>query len=348
MLLAEGAMEIRILHRQDLSAREIARRTGHSRNTVERYLRSEEVPRYSPRPPVAGKPSPHEAWLAERVRSASPERLSAVALLRELRERGHGGITVLRERLAALRPALPPEPVVRFETEPGRQVQVDRAVVRRGADPLSVFVAVLGHSRAAHAEFVTDERLETLMACHEAAFASFGGTPREALYDNMRTVVLGRDAYGPGLRRLQAPVPRLRPPPRLPAAAAPPLPGALPDAVPAAELSARPLSPRRDRAARNTSSATSQSRSVIRVSAVRTRPGTALEVVEPEFPLRLLVRPLAHPARTDGRGERGEVGAGRRVGQVVPRLARGPAFAHHPRLFARQVLRRLVADPPGR
>ncbi len=48
MLLAEGAMEIRILHRQGLSAREIARRTGHSRNTVERYLRSEEV-LYRPR-----------------------------------------------------------------------------------------------------------------------------------------------------------------------------------------------------------------------------------------------------------------------------------------------------------
>ncbi len=73
--------------------------------------------------------------------------------------------------------------------------------MRRGPDPLSVFVAVLGHSRAAYAEFVTDERLESLLACHEAAFASFGGTPREALYDNMRTVVVGRNAYGPGLHR---------------------------------------------------------------------------------------------------------------------------------------------------
>jgi transposase len=204
VLLAERAMEIRILHRQGLSAREIARRTGHSRNTVERYLRSEEVPRYSPRPPVTGKLAPHEGWLAERVRSALPERLSAVVLFRELRERGYaGGITILREHLARLRPSLPPEPVVRFETEPGRQMQVDWAVLRRGADPLSVFVAVLGHSRAAYAEFVADERIETLLACHEAAFASFGGTPREALYDNMRTVVLGRDAYGPGEHRLQ-------------------------------------------------------------------------------------------------------------------------------------------------
>ena len=121
-----------------------------------------------------------------------------MVLLRELRGRGYaGGITILREHLARLRPAVVEEPVGRFETEPGRQMQVDWAVMRRGADPLSVFVAVLGHSRAAYAEFVTDERLESLLACHEAAFASFGGTPREVLYDNIRTVVVGRDAYGP-------------------------------------------------------------------------------------------------------------------------------------------------------
>ena len=41
------------------------------------------------------------------------------------------------------------------------------------------------------------------MACHEAAFAFFGGTPLEVLYDNMRTVVIGRDAYRPGQHRLQ-------------------------------------------------------------------------------------------------------------------------------------------------
>jgi transposase len=57
--------------------------------------------------------------------------------------------------------------------------------------------------RTAYAQFVTDERLETLMACHEAAFAFFGGTPLAVLYDNMRTVVIGRDAYGPGQHRLQ-------------------------------------------------------------------------------------------------------------------------------------------------
>ncbi|SEP50616.1 Integrase core domain-containing protein [Methylobacterium sp. ap11] len=67
-----------------------------------------------------------------------------------------------------------------------------------------MFVATLGWSRAAHLEFVTDERLETLIAAHENAFLAFGGVPREVLYDNMRTVVVERNAYGRGRHRFQA------------------------------------------------------------------------------------------------------------------------------------------------
>jgi transposase len=204
VVLAEGVMEMRILKRQGLSVREIARRTGHSRNTVERHLRREGGPAYTARPAVLSKLDAYKTFVSERVAAAYPDRLPGTVLLSELRALGYmGGITILREYLAALRPVLAPDPVTRFETKPGRQMQVDWALIRRGGDPLSVFVAVLGHSRMAYAQFVTDERLETLMACHEAAFAFFGGTPHEVLYDNMRTVVIGRDAYGPGKHRLQ-------------------------------------------------------------------------------------------------------------------------------------------------
>jgi hypothetical protein len=48
---------------------------------------------------------------------------------------------------------------------------------------------------------VTDERVETLIEAHENAFLAFGGTPREVLYDNMRTVVLERHGYGRGRHR---------------------------------------------------------------------------------------------------------------------------------------------------
>ena len=46
MLVAEEAVEIRVLKRQGKSIREIARMLDVSRNTVRRYLRGEGLPRY--------------------------------------------------------------------------------------------------------------------------------------------------------------------------------------------------------------------------------------------------------------------------------------------------------------
>jgi transposase len=202
MLGGELALEIRVLAKHGKGVREIAREIGVSRNTVRRYLRDPEAARYRARPPRPSKLAAFEGYIAGRIASAAPERLEATVLLRELRERGYaGGYSILKEHLARLRPAVVPEPVVRFETALGEQMQVDWAVIRRGTDRLSVFVATLGWSRAAYVEFVSDERLETLLACHEHAFLAFGGVPREVLYDNMRTVVLERDRYGRGQHR---------------------------------------------------------------------------------------------------------------------------------------------------
>jgi transposase len=47
MLVAEEAVEIRVLSRQGKSIREIARMLEVSRNTVRRYLRSGGLPRYA-------------------------------------------------------------------------------------------------------------------------------------------------------------------------------------------------------------------------------------------------------------------------------------------------------------
>ena len=63
-------------------------------------------------------------------------------------------------------------------------MQVDFATIRRGRDRLSVFIATLGWSRAGYVEFVTDERMETLLGCHERAFYFFGGIPREVSTTN--------------------------------------------------------------------------------------------------------------------------------------------------------------------
>src|SRR5579864_5446746 len=196
MLVAEEAVEIRVLKRQGKSIREIARMLEVSRNTVRRYLRGGGLPQYE------REARPSKLDIEERVKAAAPDWIPATVLLRELRALGYaGGISILKDHLATLRPVAKPEPLIRFETEPGRQMQVDFATIRRGRDRLAVFIATLGWSRTTYVEFVTDERLETLLGCHERAFYFFDGVPREVLYDNMRTVVTDRDRYGPGLHR---------------------------------------------------------------------------------------------------------------------------------------------------
>jgi transposase len=187
MLVAEEAVEIRVLSRQGKSIRDIARLLKVSRNTVRRYIRGEGLPRYERRARPS-KLDDYKQYIAERVRAAAPEWIPATVLLRELRALGYpGGVSVLKDHLATLRPVAKPEPLIRFETDPGRQMQADFATIRRGKDRLALFIATLGWSRATFVEFVTDERMETLLGCHERAFYFFGGVPREVLYDNMRT-----------------------------------------------------------------------------------------------------------------------------------------------------------------
>ena len=78
--------------------------------------------------------------------------------------------------------------------------------------------------------------------------------------------------------------------------------------------------------------------------AVQATPGSAFEVVEAEFFLKLLVGLLADPSRLDRGGERLEAGVGRQVGKIVFALARGAPLADEPGLLARHVLHALVMD----
>ena len=64
-------------------------------------------------------------------------------LLREIQGLGYpGGVTQLKAFLASHKHQ-EPEPVVRFETPPGKQMQADFTHIRRGRDPLLAFVATL-------------------------------------------------------------------------------------------------------------------------------------------------------------------------------------------------------------
>lgn len=197
-------MEIKVLARRGVSIREIAKQMGCSRNTVRRYLREaqEQTQRYGPRMARPTKLDPYKDYLQGRIEAARPHWIPAVVLLRELQEQGYpGGITQLKEFLSGLRTRPTDEPVVRFETPPGQQMQADFTHVRRGRDPLLAFVATLGYSRMAWVKFTADERSDTLCRCVGEAFDYFGGVPRHVLFDNAGTIVIERDTYGPGQHR---------------------------------------------------------------------------------------------------------------------------------------------------
>jgi Protein of unknown function (DUF2924)/Integrase core domain len=163
--------------------------------------------------PTAAAPLPHSTLLSYSDRGQRRTALGHFRLCRPA-----GGYTMLKVLAASLRPKETASPFVRFETGPGEQIQVDWAVIRRGSNRLSVFVATLGWSRASYVELVTDERVETLIEAHENAFLDFGGVP-QVLYDNMRTVVLGAARLWSRSTSLPSGVPRLCPALRFPAAA---------------------------------------------------------------------------------------------------------------------------------
>ncbi len=200
MLTAEERMELDVLRKHGAGIRELARVTGWSRNTVRRYLREGEAAAVRKSAPKrAEKLDPFKAYIIDRVRAAAPDRNPAVVLFGEIKARGYdGGETRVKQFVRGLVLAAAPAAAVRFETEPGHQMQVDWATVGRGADKLKVFIATLGWSRATYVEFCDDERVETLILAHENALLSFGGVPIEVLYDNLWTPPLQGDSSAVG------------------------------------------------------------------------------------------------------------------------------------------------------
>ncbi|MGC8618664.1 MAG: IS21 family transposase, partial [Thermoplasmata archaeon] len=124
--------------------------------------------------------------------------LSVVRIMEEVRTWGYtGSYTILKDYCRTLRKERAIKAVYRFETEPGKQAQVDfgsfgRIEMDGRSRKLYGFSYVLGYSRYRYVEFTTDIRTENLIKLHMNAFLYTGGTPKEILYDNMKQVVLDR------------------------------------------------------------------------------------------------------------------------------------------------------------
>ena len=184
------------------SIRQIARELRLARNTVGAVLGQTEARRAGDPvgSPTRRRPSrldPYEPVIQDLL-GRYPD-LTAMRLLEELRRRGFsGGYTVVRQRLSELRPRSTPVPVVRFETAPGAQAQMDYAVYDldfsgEGRRRVNLFSYILGYSRRQYLRFVAAQDLATTLREHVRAFEHLGGVAATCLYDNMKVVVSGSE-----------------------------------------------------------------------------------------------------------------------------------------------------------
>jgi len=126
---------------------------------------------------------------------------NAVVVLRELQARGYaGGISILRDYMRPKRALRPSRATVRFETEPGRQLQTDWGVqpTTIAGEPVVVHFAVstLGYSRRFHFWGTDSEDAEHTYEALVRAFEWFGGVPGEVLVDNQKCAVIAHRRGG--------------------------------------------------------------------------------------------------------------------------------------------------------
>jgi transposase len=199
-----------LMHHGGRSIRELCRQFHLGRNTVRRILRAH----------ARRRDYGHDV-LTKKLRRASKldgfdseikkllekyPTMKGQRVYEELKQMGYpGGISILRERLKKLRPPKR-EPVIRFETEPGQQGQMDWSpytipFTRTGKSPVQCFSYILGFSRRQYIDFTLHRDFYTLIRRHQNAFQYYGGVPKECLYDNEKTVVLrwecGRPVFNP-------------------------------------------------------------------------------------------------------------------------------------------------------
>jgi len=182
-------LEARLLQAKGLTQKEIAETIDKSERTVRYYLKQTPRPRKNP---IRGSRVDPYKPMIDQILEENPSYNSEI-LFEHLSKMGYTGkISVMKDYVALVRKKLALQAVIRFETEPARQAQVDwkefgKQIVDGVETKLYAFVMVLGYSRKVFVRFTTRMDQATLLACHALAFEYFGGVPHEILYDNMRT-----------------------------------------------------------------------------------------------------------------------------------------------------------------
>lgn len=196
MIDKEEFTVIHTLHKRGYSIRAISKIVGLNRRTISKRLQEKELKPYK-KIEYKSKLDPYKKYIVKRVQQAVPDKIPSTVIYEEIKKYGYDGkIRILQTFLNSLNTTVKSEEVIRFETKPSYQAQVDWTIIKSGKNSIYGFVMVLGFSRMAFVYFTNNMRQETWQDCHVKAFEYFGGVPQTLLYDNLKSVVIQRDKYG--------------------------------------------------------------------------------------------------------------------------------------------------------
>ena len=190
MLGVEGWAELRREHFvRGVSIKELARRSGMSRNTIRAALRASEPPRYS-RPVARSKLDPFKDEV-HRLLKSDP-RLPGQRIRELIAPLGYaGGKTILDDYVREVRPLFcPPRTYQRTIYRPGEicqfdlwepkaEIPVGHGQTRRGW----VVVACLGYSRAGAGALIFSTQTPDLLAGIRRCLWSLGALPQTLVWD---------------------------------------------------------------------------------------------------------------------------------------------------------------------
>ena len=197
MLRKEDYRMIQILKKQGVYLKDIAEELGVDPRTVRRALKRGSVPTKE-RKKTESKLEPYNKTVD---RLLSEGVWNTQVILREIQKEGYaGGYTILREYVQPKRPLRANRATVRFETEPGQQMQSDwgEVIVEIAGQATKVHFIVnqLGYSRRFHFWCTDSQDAEHTYEGIIRSCEYFGGTTEEVLVDNQKAAVLEHPANG--------------------------------------------------------------------------------------------------------------------------------------------------------
>jgi len=184
--------KLRELASKGHSIRQISKELGLSRNTVRKYLRFSPVP--AKRAGRRSKLDPYKDQIQTWVEKDGL--LDCTTMLGRLRASGYdGGVTILRDYVHPMRPPKGGHQLVqRYETDPGKQMQIDWGTFMYEVDgkrkKVYGMTAIMSHSRARFVLYSKRCDTASLIRAIMDALEYFGGLPETILSDRMKSVLV--------------------------------------------------------------------------------------------------------------------------------------------------------------